>query len=102
MAMLTIRNIDDSLKSQLRIRAAQHGWSMEEEARRILQQILAPKQAKKGLGTRIHQRVLELTGGESLVLPERSLPRAVTQANTSYMMARKIKDFNFFVDSKFG
>mgnify|MGYP001102400252 FL=1 len=29
MASLTIRNLDDSLKAELRLRAAQHGRSME-------------------------------------------------------------------------
>ena len=37
MASLTIRNIDDELKERLRVRAAQQGHSMEEEARLILQ-----------------------------------------------------------------
>lgn len=37
MASLTIRNIDDGLKQKLRIRAAEHGVSMEEEARRLIQ-----------------------------------------------------------------
>src|SRR5215207_9896615 len=36
MASLTIRNIDDALKTRLRIRAAERGHSMEAEARRIL------------------------------------------------------------------
>lgn len=36
MASITIRNLDDSLKRRLRIRAAEHGRSMEEEARDIL------------------------------------------------------------------
>ena len=36
MAVLTIRNLDDRTKNALRVRAAQHGVSMEEEARRIL------------------------------------------------------------------
>ncbi|MCP4432072.1 MAG: hypothetical protein GY806_13925 [Gammaproteobacteria bacterium] len=36
MASITIRNIDDELKERLRIRAAQQGHSMEEEARVIL------------------------------------------------------------------
>lgn len=36
MATLTIRNLDDRLKTRLRIRAAEHGKSMEEEARSIL------------------------------------------------------------------
>jgi len=38
VASLTIRNIDDTLKERLRVRAAQHGHSMEEEARVILRQ----------------------------------------------------------------
>lgn len=75
MAMLTIRNLDDTLKAQLRIRAAQHGLSMEEEVRRILQQILSPQNPQKGFGTRVHQRVVALTGGIDWPLPARSLPR---------------------------
>jgi plasmid stability protein len=76
MAMLTIRNIDDSLKAQLRIRAAQHGYSMEEEVRRILQHAVSPQKAQQGFGTRVHQRVVALSGGFELPLPPRSMPRA--------------------------
>lgn len=36
MATLTIRNLDESIKRRLRVRAAEHGVSMEEEARAIL------------------------------------------------------------------
>ena len=36
MATLTIRNLDERTKTQLRIQAARHGRSMEEEARTIL------------------------------------------------------------------
>lgn len=36
MATLTIRNLDDDIKERLRIQAAKHGHSMEEEARNIL------------------------------------------------------------------
>jgi plasmid stability protein len=76
MAMLTIRNLDDVLKARLRIRAAEHGLSMEEEARGILRDALvsAPSD-RKGLGSRIHQRVLERSGGGDLELPPRSVPR---------------------------
>ena len=76
MAMLTIRNIDDSLKAQLRLRAAQHGHSMEEEVRRILQHAVSPHRAQQGFATRVHQRVMALSGGVDLPLPARSLPRA--------------------------
>ena len=41
MASMTIRNLDDGLKAKLRVRAAQHGRSMEEEVRVLLQQALA-------------------------------------------------------------
>jgi plasmid stability protein len=37
---LTIRNLDTALKARLRIRAAEHGRSMEEEARHILRRTL--------------------------------------------------------------
>ena len=36
MATLTIGNIDEHTKAQLRIQAARHGRSMEEEARTSL------------------------------------------------------------------
>ncbi|MEZ5451971.1 MAG: plasmid stabilization protein [Thiothrix sp.] len=75
MAMLTIRNLDDGLKSQLRIRAAEHGLSMEEEVRRILQQALELQSPQRGFGTRIHRKVMALVGGADLPLPARSLPR---------------------------
>jgi plasmid stability protein len=40
MASITIRNIEDRLKTRLKARAAEHGCSMEEEARHILRQSL--------------------------------------------------------------
>jgi plasmid stability protein len=40
MPTLTIRKLDDELKTKLRIRAARHGRSMEEEARLILRESL--------------------------------------------------------------
>jgi antitoxin FitA len=40
MASITIRNLEDGLKTRLRIRAAEHGHSMEEEARCILRDAL--------------------------------------------------------------
>jgi len=36
MASITIRNLEEPLKARLRIRAAVHGRSMEDEARDIL------------------------------------------------------------------
>lgn len=75
MAMLTIRNLDDDVKKRLRSRAAKHGCSMEEEARQILRRALSGKTPQKGLASRIHQKVMETTGGLELELPARSQPR---------------------------
>ena len=36
MASLTVRQLDDKLKQQLRLRAARHGRSVEDEVRTIL------------------------------------------------------------------
>lgn len=73
MASLTIRKLDEDTKSQLRLQAARHGRSMEEEARTILREALAmPNQAISGpgLGSRIHSHFSAL-GGVVLDLPER-------------------------------
>lgn len=40
MAQLIVRNVDDALVRRLKLRAAQHGRSMEAEHREILQQAL--------------------------------------------------------------
>ena len=74
MASLTIRNIEDSLKECLRVRAARHGRSMEEEARQVLRQSLLREESTVGLGTRIARRFSEV-GGVDLPEVARSLPR---------------------------
>lgn len=62
MATLTIRDFDDELKSALRVRAAEHGRSMEAEVREILRTTLTrPSTSGVGMGTRIRQR---FAGGE--------------------------------------
>lgn len=43
MAMLTIRNIPDEVHRALRVRALQHGQSMEAEVRDILESAVAPE-----------------------------------------------------------
>jgi plasmid stability protein len=71
MAAITIRNLNDSLKTKLRMRAASHDRSMEEEARSILREAL--QEEEHGLGSLIHERFLEAGGGE-LPPPDRSQP----------------------------
>jgi antitoxin FitA len=70
MSSITIRNLDDSLKRRLRVRAAQHGRSIEEEAREILRQAVGRPAAPDNLGEAIHRRFAAL-GGVDLDLPPR-------------------------------
>ena len=74
LASITIRNLDDDVKARLRVTAARHGCSMEEEARRILHTALVVAEAEKGLGKRIHEIWAEV-GGWEMPQFERSLPR---------------------------
>jgi len=69
MATLTIRKIDDKTKLKLRIRAAHHGCSMEEEAREILRASLNESAKKQeSLAEAIRKR---FAPGIELELPER-------------------------------
>lgn len=74
MAALTIRNLDEATKAALRIRAAQHGVSMEEEARRILKNALARPAAPSRLGQRLRNRFVGVAS-EAFALPSRQAPR---------------------------
>ena len=47
MASITIRKLDDEVKTRLRMRAAGNGRSMEEEARLILREAVGRKPAHK-------------------------------------------------------
>ncbi|MGA7485467.1 MAG: bifunctional phosphopantothenoylcysteine decarboxylase/phosphopantothenate--cysteine ligase CoaBC [Xanthobacteraceae bacterium] len=50
MASITIRQLDDDLKRRLRVRAARHGRSMEDEARTILRQAAAREEGSDETG----------------------------------------------------
>lgn len=81
MSSITIRNLDDRLKASLRLRAARHGLSMEQEVRNILQVTLAAEpEVTQGLrfAQRINQRFKGLGGDELAVIermPARPLPQ---------------------------
>ena len=78
MASITIRNLDDALKSRLRIQAAVHGRSMEDEARDILRSALNREPTRKGsLAASIRARFAPLGGVELPVIarePMRARP----------------------------
>lgn len=79
MSSITIRNLDDKLKASLRMRAASHGVSMEQEVRNILQNTLvAATNTPDGLtfSQRINQRFKGL-GLEEFSLPARQPARTL-------------------------
>jgi len=57
MAQFVVRNLEDDVKAALQRRARAHGWSMEEEVRRILRLAVHETAAETGgLGSRIAAR----------------------------------------------
>lgn len=74
MASLSIRKLEDETLHRLRIRAAQHQVSMEEEVRRILRQAVMPPER---LGTLAQQFFGEKDGVE-LELPAREVYEPVS------------------------
>ncbi|NKC16866.1 MAG: plasmid stabilization protein [Gammaproteobacteria bacterium] len=74
MASITIRNLDDAVKTRLRVRAAGNGRSMEEEARLILRDAVESKPRSGNLAESIRARIAPL-GGVDLELPPREPAR---------------------------
>lgn len=75
MSILTVRRLDPMVKEQLRVRAARHGHSMEEEARRILAAACTTEEQPGNLA----DIALALFGpehGVELELPTRQIGRA--------------------------
>ncbi|MCE2530713.1 MAG: plasmid stabilization protein [Acidimicrobiia bacterium] len=71
MASITVRNLEDGLKRRLRIRAAENGKSMEQEARDILKAALYTQPSTgEDLVRAIRSRFAPL-GGVELELPPR-------------------------------
>jgi plasmid stability protein len=70
MANLSIRKLDKKAYEQLRVRAAEHGVSMEEEARQIIYQtVSAPAQI-----SRVFEKHFGYKNGVDLVIPNQRKP----------------------------
>ena len=70
MASITVRNVDQGLERRLRIRAAENGRSMEQEACEILRAALGEDAApSKNLGTAIHELFKPFGGVELEIHP---------------------------------
>ena len=73
MATLVIRDLDDEVKARLRVQAAEHGRSMEAEARAILAAAVRGRRPPRRLGSHIRAQFADL-GGVELDVPARSGP----------------------------
>jgi plasmid stability protein len=74
MASITIRGIDERLKARLRLQAAHHGHSMEEEAREILRTALSTGRSRRGsLVDSIRARIEPLGGVELDIAPREEM-----------------------------
>jgi plasmid stability protein len=73
MAALSIRDLDETVKRRLQLRAARHGRSMEAEARAILTEAVREPADSAGLFTALLDRFAML-GGVDLELPARAEP----------------------------
>ncbi|HUZ12043.1 MAG TPA: hypothetical protein VMU93_04225 [Caulobacteraceae bacterium] len=71
MAAMTIRNLEPALEARLRVKAAEHGRSMEEEARQILRAALAPKRGAPASLFEEIRRLVDPIGGVDLGIPPR-------------------------------
>ncbi|HTS38141.1 MAG TPA: hypothetical protein VMH04_20870 [Candidatus Solibacter sp.] len=71
MASITIRNLEESTKRKLKVRAAVNGRSMEQEAREILKTALksAPRKSGANLAESIHRRFARFGGVDLEPLP---------------------------------
>lgn len=70
MASITIRNLDEGLKARLRVQAALHGRSMEDEARDILRSALNREPARPvDLAASIRARFGRLGGVDLPTVP---------------------------------
>jgi plasmid stability protein len=75
MASITIRDLEPGVKERLRVRAARHGRSMEEEARVVLKTALATvEDGPTDLAAAIQRRFAR-SGGVELRIPAREAAR---------------------------
>ena len=79
MATITIRQLDEKTKTRLRVRAAYHGRSMEEEAREILRSALTSSSPVKGNLAEAVRRRFAAFGGLEFELPRRDAIRQVAE-----------------------
>ena len=71
MSSITIRNLEPSVKERLRIRAARHGLSMEQEVRDILREAVTRESEVRGDLAQAIGELFRPLGGVTLDIPPR-------------------------------
>ena len=71
MASITIRNLDNEVKTRLRVRAAENSRSMEEEVRVILREAVSEEKASSRDLAKFTRECFAPLGGIELELPPR-------------------------------
>ena len=87
MASITVRNLEDNVKTRLRARAAGNGRSLEEEARWILREAAGGEAAPKNLAAFTRPCFAPL-GGVDLELPPRGSTRSLA---VSFMVSAPLR-----------
>jgi plasmid stability protein len=82
MASMTIRDIDARLKARLRVQAARHGRSMEDEARDILRTALSIERTRSGNLVESIRARIEPLGGIDLDIAPREAIRGPVSLDT--------------------
>jgi plasmid stability protein len=81
MATITIRNLDETVKRRLQVRAALNGRSMEAEAREVLSEFMVSNpisiEPEEDLGTAIRKRFAAFGGVELQIPPRRPSTRPI-------------------------
>lgn len=100
MATLTIRNLADEVHAALRVRAAEHGRSMEEEARQALTEAVRPARAisdPDAAAARLRELVRAANGGRlpfdsvDLFVAERRLEAAREEAEAAEQFSEFVR-----------
>jgi plasmid stability protein len=77
MASITIRNLPDRTKAELRVQAAQNGLSLEAHVRRILQDAADTNNGKSGNLVELVNKYFGAKQGVDIELPSRRSQRRI-------------------------
>lgn len=80
MTSITVRNLDENIKQGLRLRAAKHGWSMEQEVRQLLKDAVSQETSEPAQNFALQVNALfHGSKADDLPIPERSFGRKLPE-----------------------